>query len=322
MTLKHAVTATGTNDGSKQVSVTAWNQDHVIDVEGLLIPQHSGTPTTPTNGNTKVFTRSGANRALLGVIGSTGEDYTLQPSIARNRVRLIIANGPGLATFSVIGTSLTTTVGTATTRTWAATNSLTRATRAAITSVATAGSFAHTRTGTATTGATTVSTGDGGTYPLGGFFHVARFGISDNVAGARMFLGFAASSAAPTNVEPSTLVNCIGIAQLSTDSTQLYLVYGGTSAQTPIGLGSTNFPINTTTLYDLTIYSPPNVANTLYYEVTNLGTGAKASGTIPTGNAFTPTSTTGLCWHVWRTNNATASPVSVDVSSVYIETDQ
>jgi hypothetical protein len=180
------------------------------------------------------------------------------------------------------------------------------------------------RTGTGTTGSAAVSTGDAATYPLGGFHFIQRFNISDaaTVSGARMFIGLQASTTAPTNVEPSTLVNCVGIAQLSTDATQLYLVYGGTAAQTAIALGATNFPISTTTPYEIAVWAPQGQALTMYYQVTNLATGASVTGTLTGTAAQIPANTVGLCWHTWRTNNATALAVGVDVHSVYIETDQ
>ena len=64
------------------------------------------------------------------------------------------------------------------------------------------------------------TTGDGA--GLGGFFYSCRFAFTDaaTVSGARAFVGMSSSTSTATNVEPSTLTNSIGVAQLSTDSTQ------------------------------------------------------------------------------------------------------
>ena len=58
-----------------------------------------------------------------------------------------------------------------------------------------------------------------------------------------MFVGLDALTAAPTNIDPSTKVNCIGVAQIAT-SNNLNIVYGNATAKTPIDLGA-NFPANT-----------------------------------------------------------------------------
>lgn len=158
---------------------------------------------------------------------------------------------------------------------------------------------------------------------LGGFLYVVRFVVSDaaTVAGARMFVGLRNATSAPTNVEPSTLTNCLGVAQLSTSS-NLHIVSGGSAAQAAIDLGS-NFPANTLSAdaYELALYAPPN-SQVVGYRVERLTTGQVASGTLngTVGTAI-PAATTLLAHAVWRFNNATALAVGIDVASVYIETD-
>jgi hypothetical protein len=136
-----------------------------------------------------------------------------------------------------------------------------------------------------------------------------------------MFVGLSASVAAPTNVEPSTLVNVIGVGKVGTDDTQLRIFYGGTTAQTSIALGSANFPINNTTAYELTLFAPPSTTGTVHYEVTNLNTNFKASGTLSGGGTVLPVATTLLTTQIWRSNNATAAAVGIDICSIYLETD-
>jgi hypothetical protein len=132
------------------------------------------------------------------------------------------------------------------------------------------------------------------------------------------------STSAPTNVEPNTLTNSVGVAQLSTDATQWYLVYGGSAAQTAIALGTTlGSPNLTTTAYELALFAPPSLNGTVGYEVTNLNSGVIVSGTLTPGTpgTQTPLSTTLLAPRIWRTNNATAAAVAFDNCSIYIETD-
>jgi hypothetical protein len=128
--------------------------------------------------------------------------------------------------------------------------------------------------------------------------------------------------AAPTNVQPSTLTNCIGVGQGASD-TNLFIYYGGSAAQTPIDLTST-FPTGTsnTDLYELTLFAPPTSNNTVYYQVRRLNTGDVATGTL-TGTAGTvlPLNTTVIGYRAWRTNNATATAVNLAIVGVYCETD-
>ena len=148
-----------------------------------------------------------------------------------------------------------------------------------------------------------------------------RFGPSDaaTVSGVRFYAGIGSNVSAPTNVDPSTLTNQIGVAQLSTDSTQLYLVYGGSSAQTTIALGSTNFPGNSTSvLFELAIFSPSATASTYYVQVTNLNTGAVYTNTLSGSSSVVPQAGTLLAPRIWRTNNATALACAYDNAGLYL----
>jgi hypothetical protein len=185
-------------------------------------------------------------------------------------------------------------------------------------SAATVGSLVSLRTGAAQ-----VTLGDGAGF--GGFHKIVRFACSDaaTVAGARQFVGISASTAAPTNVEPSSLTNVIGVGNRSAD-TNLHLFYGGSSAQPPINLGA-NFPANTLSadVYDLTLFSPPNQNGVCHWEVQRLNTVDRVSGTINgSGGVILPSPTT-LLSYFWgfRTNNTTALAVALDLVSDYIETD-
>ena len=82
-----------------------------------------------------------------------------------------------------------------------------------------------------------------------------------------------------------------------------------------LGVG---FPCNgTTAVYELTMFAPASGAN-VNWQVTRLDTGAVASGTL-TSNF--PSGTTLLTHQLWRTNNATALAVGLDICGIYIETD-
>jgi hypothetical protein len=290
-----------------------------IDNNDLTILENAD-PVTPSAG-VKLFAKKLANRTMIASVGPSGLSAVLQPAIWRQKVAFW--NPPGNATTSpgIFGLTSPTSLGSATTRNVATTNLLTRTRRLGYVSSTSAGNLSghYINKTQFTTG-----TGDG----IGGLFYSCTFAFSDaaTVSGARAFIGLSSSSSAPTNVEPSTLTNAVGIAQLSTDSTQLYLVYGGTVAQTPIPLGSDFPPMSGTTnsaLYEICLYSPPSLNSVIYYRVERMDTRSIAQGELipSTIGRETPSSNILLGHKAWRSNNATALAVGIDLISVYHETD-
>lgn len=322
MGIKHTF-ASAKSDGADATLVrpSNWNANHTIDSE-VTFPEVA-SPATPASGNFNLYGKTFANRTMPTIIGPSGMDYALQPATWRQKIGVWTPPGNATTVPGVVGIGTLTATGTATARTVATTNLFTRTRRLGYVSAATAAALSGIRGPAAQ-----YTTGSGA--GLGGFFTSIRFGISDAAAvtGARMFIGMSSATGAPTNVEPSTLTNCVGIAQLSTDATQLYLVYGGSAAQTAIALG-TNFPpmagvgAANGIAYDLTIFAPPNSNGIVYYQVERIGTAFVASGTLtPTVvGTQTPASTTLLTHQLWRTNNATLLAVGFDVLNIYVETD-
>ncbi|HSX06618.1 MAG TPA: hypothetical protein VLG92_02775 [Candidatus Saccharimonadia bacterium] len=285
---------------------------------GIQIAGTTGSSPTPSSGNVGIFGRTIANRQMVSQIGPTGLSAALQPLLARNKIGYWGPQGNSTTVPGVFGLAAPTAVGTATARTVATTSLASRMRRLGYVSSSTAGSLAGHYVNVAQ-----FSCGSGSSDGSGLFF-VIRWVPSDaaTVSGERVFVGLSSSVAAPTNVEPNTLTNAIGVAQLSTDATQLYVVYGGSSAQTAIALG-TNFPGATlgTTAYELAIFAPNSVSNTYYYQVTNITSGNVASGTL-TGNATqVPQNSTLLAPRAWTCNNATALAAGIDICSIYVETD-
>lgn len=277
------------------------------------------SPPTPSSGLVGLSGMSIAGRAFLAS-GMPGEGTEpIQLLLARQKIGLWAPPGNGTTVPGVLGLPAATVVGTATARTVATTNLATRMRRLGYVSAATAGSMAEARFASA------YSAGSGNDDGSG-FFAVFRFVPSNAAAvpGERFFAGMMNSTAAATNVEPSTLTQCVGIAQLSTDSTQWYLVYGGSAAQTAIALGtSLGAPdARSTIAWELAIYAPPLTANTFTVQVTNLTTKAQVVQTISGTSTKVPQSSILLAPKLWKTNNATAAlAVAFDLASLYIETD-
>lgn len=283
-------------------------------------PIVTATPAVPGADRLKVYAAKKAGRIRLSQVGPSGWDGAFQMNMARNYVGVWKPPGNATTVPGVFGVAAVTATGTATARNIATTRFFTRANRLGYVSAGTAGSLAGQHQPAAQ-----FTLGVPGTPNQGGFELVARFGCSDaaTVAGARQFAGMTSSTSAPTNVEPSTLTNCIGVGHGAADS-NLFLYYGGSAAQTPINLGA-NFPANTLSvdLYELTLYAPPNANNVVHYRVERLNTGDVAEGTLTAGTPGTqlPSNTTLLAYRAWRSNNATALAVGIDIASVTFEKD-
>ena len=276
----------------------------------LTLPD-TQSPAAPSADYGTIFIKKIAGRMMAAQIGPSGLDTTLQANLGGNKVAMWMPPGGSTTVPGVFGMAALTATGTATARPVAATNLLTRMTRLGYVSAATAGALAGGREAVAkyTTGA-----GPG----LGGFFARYRFGVSDaaTVAGARMFIGLDALTAAPTNIDPSTKINCIGVGQIAT-SDNLHIIRGNATAKTPIDLGA-NFPANTNAdAYELNLFAPP--AGGCYWQVRRLNTTFEATGFLPSTEI--PAATQLLCHQLWRCNNTAALVVGLDVCGIYIETD-
>ena len=271
-------------------------------------------PAAPAAGTVRMFRREVSGRQMPAFIGPSGLDSVLQPFIARNKLGRW--NPPGNSTsVSVEGLGNTLGIGTITIRSVATTNLFTRMKRVGFFSAATPGSLAGFRHN-----ALQFSIGDGA--GLGGFHMICRFGFSDVVADMRAFIGMRNTIGASADVEPGTLTQSIGVGKAGAD-TNLSLFFGGSAAQAPIPLGA-NFPANTANvdMYELALFSPPGVAETVHWQVTRLNTGHVASGTLTGGAAVLPSAATLLvAIHAYVSNNTTAAAVGIDLVSLYIETD-
>lgn len=274
-------------------------------------------PEAPATGTLRLYGRSLAGRCLPEWVGGCGLNTMPQPLLGQNKLALWNPPGNGTTVPGVFGFAAPAYSGTPTGRNVATSNLLTRMKRIGYVSSATAGSLTTWRLATLQY---TLGTGAG----LGGFTFITRFGVSDaaTVAGARMFVGMA-DGTAWSNVEPSTRAYCIGVAKLSTSS-NFHIVYGGSAAQAAIDLG-VNFPADTLSAdaYELTLFAPPNIANTINYRLERLNTGHVAEGTLTAATAGLqlPSSTYLMCPSFFRTNNAAALAVGMDICSYYMETD-
>lgn len=140
------------------------------------------------------------------------------------------------------------------------------------------------------------------------FYFKRRFQIDSNISNSRFVCGLSNqfSLAAPTNVEPDTLINTLGVCKLST-SNNLYFFYNdATGLATTVDLG-VNYPANNVTAYtyDLEIFKDSGSAN-----ITLKLTRIDASGNrISTTQIISTNYNTAINYNavIYGTNNTTLS---------------
>lgn len=288
-------------------------QNSVVTIQddGSLTLPAVAAPATPAASTATLISRDMASRQLLAVVPPEGNEWLAQPFLGRSKVAW--ATSPGNST-TLTTTGLTLTAsGTATARNVDVTNLFASARRTGYVSVATAGSSCGTRSANR-------QFWRGNAAGLGGFTFVASFGISDAAAvtDARLFAGLLANGAVIGNVNPSTLLNVVGVGSDSGDTVLSIITNDNAGTATKTSLGAA-FPADTqsTDLYELALFCPPNAAR-IAYRVTRLNTGDVASGSL---TADLPVNNQLMAPHFWRNNGTTALAVAIDVASLYIETD-
>jgi len=289
----------GTFGGAANVEINGGNLQLVSTTD----------PTAPSAGNIILYAKDIAGRQMPKWIGPSGVDTPIQPNIMFNQVSVI---GPGGGTtVGVLGCTVTS-VGTISNPNIATTNLKTQTRRIVNTSAGTAGSLASTRIAS-------LECWRGNAAGRGGFFIVARFGLTTLQAGMRMFIGLTdTATTAPTNIDPttSTTPGKIGMA-INSNTGNWNLIHNITgTAPTVIALGAT-FPVNNTDLLEMILFAKPN-DTVITYRITNLSTSAQTSGTLSTN---LPSTTTLLGRTCWATNNATAAAVAWDLSRFSLESD-
>ncbi len=236
------------------------------------------TPTVPASGGLKFFATTRAGQPWPAFRSPTsGEAHPLQP---------LIANGNYALFMPAVGTTVTNlgmspaTAGTATGLNVGAGSRLARMKRLSyrVTTAAT--------TAVASWRNNAAQLTIGGTNAWeGGFWGVMHGGPDTGCTNAshRFFMGLG-DTAAPTDVNPSTLLRIAGIGYDAADTQVQFMHNDGSGVATKIALGA-SFPkpnADSSFAYRLRLYSPPGSTQSLSYEVENLGNGAVASGTITT----------------------------------------
>jgi hypothetical protein len=252
----------GSNDFSLRVSPdgNTWQDGLTIASDGAialakpltLAATPTPTPPTPPAGQMALFARTVAGRMLPAVVGPTGLDSTLQPLLGTNRLGMFLPNGNS-TTATSFGIAYSTS-GTATAHNFTATNRYGRM-RGLEYLVATAAT-----TAVAGFRGTAAQWTVGGTNPGdGGFLSILRWAPATGVSTPthRAFAGMG-SATTPTDVQPSSLLNILGMGWDAADANIQFLHNDATGTATKIDLGPT-FPVPTTdrtAAYEIALFSP------------------------------------------------------------------
>ena len=138
-----------------------------------------------------------------------------------------------------------------------------------------------------------------------------------------MFVGLAAlTTAIGVTVEPTAIVDCVGVGQVST-SNNLHFVWNDASGTgTKIDLG-TDFPASglRTAQFLVEIFCDVNdPTRAIHLSVTNEVNGAHQRIVIPGDHPTVPTITTAMTYHFHSSNNAVALAGGIDIADLVIYT--
>jgi hypothetical protein len=285
-----------------------------ISSQGNLCLHDVAVPTAPAAGRLVLFGEECGGRSMPAYIGPSGLDSILQPFLARNKIGYWSGIGNANTAPLALGIAAPTAAGTATAVNVATTGIAAQTKRLRYqVSPASATAVAGWRLGVAQFW---LGNGSG----LGGFNLVQRFvpGGNGTPSTQRMFVGIGSSTAAPTDVQPSSITNIIGVGADAADTNLFMMHNDGSGTATRIDLGA-NFPKNNagTDLYEIALFAKPN-ATEVEYQVRRLNTGHEATGTITTD---IPSNTTLLAPRGWASVGGTSSTIAIDLISLYIETD-
>jgi hypothetical protein len=304
------VIGTLTNNSIKFVINNASVANIEIGTNGeLQLLGRSDFPLEPPTNKTNIFNLNILNIPFVSYNSSLGVRGVLQEHFYYSRI--MVAKPSGGATLSSFGIGLTS-VGTLSTPNMAITNYLTQIPKTRFTSAATAGSLTSLR-------GVNSQFWRGNSNGLGGFYFSVTIGLSGLQNGMRAFFGITtAPTVAATNIDPltSTTNGVVGMA-INTNTGNWNLVHNNAgTAPTVIPLGA-SAPVNTTSLYMLSLSALPN-NTTISYSVVSLGlTGTLVASGVLSSNL--PANNIMMGLQMWATNNTTAAAVSWDTNGIYIQ---
>lgn len=264
-------------------------------------------PATPATGVT-LFSKFRGGRCMTSQVGPTGMHYSMQPSLFAQKIAWWSAQGNSSSSASTYCFPASST-GNGSSRTVTAGSFFTALRRIGYSTGNTAGNSAGVR-------CSQQMWLRGDVAGVGGFFLAMRFGISVTQTNYRFFCGMVNTTSALSDQDPSANTNVIGVGCDGTDST-IQIMHNdgsGTATKTDTTLAK---PTANTEFYEFRLFCKPN-DTTVYWSLEILNGGSIVEGSFTTD---LPSNTTMLAPQMWCNNNAQNAPVAIDMSQVYVETD-
>lgn len=294
---------------------TGWDVGLDLASGGIQMAAQSD-PATPAAGTLRFYAKTIAGRTMPKWIGPYGVDTPVQASFGFNRIAMMAPAGNGTTATTIMnswGTAFTDSASTYANPALASTNLNTSVRKARLTSAT------NSTTAIVYHAPAALMAWRGNAAGLGGFFFTTRFSFATLNTGNVAFIGLADTTTAPTSVNPTTSTTYgklgIGIATNTGNLKWVNNVSGTAPTATDLG---TNFTVNTTDLYELIIYSPPN-GSAITYRVKNLSTGNVTADTSVSTNI--PVNTTFLAPMYWMADSSTTGAVAIDNAGWYLESD-
>lgn len=280
----------------------------------FMLPNEGNTPSTPPAGTLKLLNIQSAGRSMAGQIGPNGIDTMLQPHMGGNRTAMWQPAGNS-TTITAVGSAALTATGTTTAANIATTNlhTMQRRLEYLVTTAATT-AVAGFR------GAAAMWSIGGTASDRGGFHFVCYWGPATGVGTTtnRAFVGMANSTAAPTDVEPSSITNIVGCGWDAAD-TNIQIMHRGAGAITKIDTGIAVPTADRASAYELALFSPPGTTQSVGYKFKDLVSGTVVTGTITTN---LPSTSTFLAPRGWMSVGGTSSVIGIALMNLYLESDR
>ena len=157
---------------------------------------------------------------------------------------------------------------------------------------------------------------------LAGFHMVTRFGRGRGAAAnatLRGFTGMTSILTAPTDTQASTLIaDAIGVGCDAGDTNYQIMHRTGTGAMTKVDTGIAKSVADFAEMYEIALFAPPGVDNSVFYRFTRLNDGLSFEGQITTN---LPAFGTALAPYGYYSVGGTSSVLGYVVSTIYMETD-
>tara|TARA_R110000868_G_scaffold94523_5_gene260752 strand:+ start:1580 stop:3253 length:1674 start_codon:yes stop_codon:yes gene_type:complete len=268
------------------------------------------TNVTLTLGGTPATALLEATSLTLGWTGTLADSRIASSTTWNNKLNDILLsdmtinmpNNAAASTNNVVGAALTFSNG-PTTRTIADTSLFTRTTRTALETTAVAANVSAFRQ---ISGYFTINTGFKLTFKMG-----ASTGATNS--NVRYSMGVFTANFSPTNVDPTTFINCAAFARIDGNNNWQFIHNDNSGTATAIDLGA-SFPANvvSTDMYYAVIET---VGANIKYTLTRLNTGATTTGTVSTNLVAVSTL---LAMSAGCSNNANAAVCALDFGGMQL----